>query len=152
NLVAGDNNSVSDVFVHDRTSGVTERVSVDSTGVEADDSSLDSQLAQNGACVVFSSLASNLVAGDANGQFDCFARDRFGAAWSNYGAGFPGTNGVPAFTPRANPILGTTVTLDLVNSYGTPTAGAILVGFQRASLPTRLGGDLLVVPNFIVPI
>ena len=35
NLIAGDTNSVSDVFVHDRQTGVTDRVPVDSSGNEA---------------------------------------------------------------------------------------------------------------------
>src|SRR5262249_52570969 len=34
NLVAGDENGSIDVFVHDRVTGTTERVSVDSTGAE----------------------------------------------------------------------------------------------------------------------
>src|SRR6187431_9294 len=36
NLVAGDTNGVYDVFVHDRVTGIIERVSVDSSGVEGD--------------------------------------------------------------------------------------------------------------------
>src|SRR5205823_7255077 len=34
NLVAGDTNGVADVFVHDRQTGTTERVSVDSAGTQ----------------------------------------------------------------------------------------------------------------------
>src|SRR2546426_1636880 len=39
NLVADDTNGVDDVFVHDRLTGVTERVSVDSSGGHANDTS-----------------------------------------------------------------------------------------------------------------
>jgi hypothetical protein len=74
------------------------------------------------------------------------------ANWSNYGTGFLGSNGVPAFTSQANPVLGTTVTVDLANSYGQPTIGLLFAGFQQANLHTAWGGDLLVVPSITFPI
>ena len=75
-----------------------------------------------------------------------------GASWSNYGNGLAGTHGVPFFTSQNDPFLGSTITLDLGNSYGQPTSGLLLLGFQQASLPTGLGGDLLVIPALLVPI
>ena len=74
------------------------------------------------------------------------------ASWTNYGAGVPGTHGVPFFTSQQLPILGTTITLDLGNSYGQPTSGILVLGFPRASLHTGLGGDLLLIPVLLVPI
>ena len=68
------------------------------------------------------------------------------ASWSNYGTGFPGTNGVPAFTSRAAPVLGTTLTLDLANSRGASTSGLLFIGLQRASIHSNWGGDLLLLP------
>ena len=76
NLVAGDANGVEDVFVRDRTSGTTERVSVGVGGVEGDGRSLDCAISSDGRCVAFSSGATNLVAGDTNGRYDVFVRDR----------------------------------------------------------------------------
>ncbi len=60
---------------------------------------------------------------------------------ANYGAGFPGTNGVPSLTSRADPVLGSTLTLDLANSYGASTVGLLFVGFQRTQIPTRAGAS-----------
>jgi sugar lactone lactonase YvrE len=77
---------------------------------------------------------------------------RHSAIWANYGAGLPGTRGVPFFTSQQHPILGTTITLDLGNSYGQPTSGLIALGFQQASLHTGLGSDLLLFPVLLVPI
>jgi DNA-binding beta-propeller fold protein YncE len=74
------------------------------------------------------------------------------AKWSNYGSGLAGTNGVPSFTSRNDPILGRTITLDLGNSWGQPTSGLIALGFQQASLHTGLGSDLLLIPALLVPI
>jgi sugar lactone lactonase YvrE len=74
------------------------------------------------------------------------------ARWTNYGAGLAGTHGVPVFTLQQDPVLGTSITLDLGNSYGQPTSGLIALGFQQASLHTGLGSDLLVIPALLVPI
>ena len=66
NLVPNDTNGATDVFVHDRETGVTERVSVDSSGGQADGNSYSAALSADGRYVVFVSSAANLVAGDAN--------------------------------------------------------------------------------------
>ncbi|MCY2960332.1 MAG: hypothetical protein NTY35_09220 [Planctomycetota bacterium] len=80
NLVPGDTNATRDVFLRDRVSGVTERVSVSSAGAEGDDMSGSSTLLSfatpDGRFVVFGSLASTLAAGDANSGADVFLRDR----------------------------------------------------------------------------
>ena len=75
NLVAGDTNEVSDVFVHDRRTGQTVRVSVDSAGIQGNSSSFDPSISANGRWVAFQSFATNLVAGDTNGDRDIFVHD-----------------------------------------------------------------------------
>jgi Tol biopolymer transport system component len=57
NLVAGDTNRKVDVFVHDRATGVTERVSVSSDGTEADGDSGHPMLSADGRFVAFESGA-----------------------------------------------------------------------------------------------
>jgi len=76
NLVAGDTNGVNDVFVHDRETKKTKRVSVRSNGTQADEGSYSPAISGNGRFVAFSSYASNLVAGDSNGTWDVFVHDR----------------------------------------------------------------------------
>jgi len=76
NLVAGDTNGCGDVFVHDRQTGVTERVSVASSEAEADAESGEPSISADGRYVAFQSTASNLVAGDTSGHADIFVRDR----------------------------------------------------------------------------
>jgi hypothetical protein len=68
------------------------------------------------------------------------------ATWSNYGAGHPGTSGVPALTSSAPPVLGTTPNLLLGNSAGPPTLGAIFFGDTPISVLTPWGGTALVLP------
>src|SRR5262249_44400371 len=70
------------------------------------------------------------------------------ASWTNYGTGFAGTNGVPAFTLEQDPVLGTTVTADLGDSATIATVAVVFAGVQQTVLPTSKGGDLLVVPLF----
>ncbi len=78
NLVPGDANFADDIFVHDRDTGITERVSVASDGTEGNDRSNRAQLtiSANGRLVAFESEASNLVAGDTNASPDIFVHDR----------------------------------------------------------------------------
>ncbi|MCC6178287.1 MAG: PD40 domain-containing protein [Chloroflexi bacterium] len=77
NLVAGDTNSAADIFVRDRQMGTTERVSLASGGIQANESSRGTAaLSADGRYVAFMSFATNLVAGDTNGLVDVFVRDR----------------------------------------------------------------------------
>ncbi|MGZ8159789.1 MAG: hypothetical protein ACXWT4_13380 [Methylobacter sp.] len=76
NLVREDTNGFYDVFVHDRLTGKTTRVSVDSEGLEGNSGSIDASISPNGRYVAFMSAASNLVSGDANDVIDIFVHDR----------------------------------------------------------------------------
>jgi hypothetical protein len=76
NLVDGDTNGRRDVFVHDRQTGVTERVSVDTAGNQAGGSSHYPAISADGRYVAFGSWAGNLVPADSNGVGDVFVRDR----------------------------------------------------------------------------
>ena len=76
NLVSGDTNGMRDIFVHDRQTGLTERVSVDSSGTEANSNSDSSCISSDGRYVSFASNASNLVGSDTNNLTDIFIHDR----------------------------------------------------------------------------
>jgi hypothetical protein len=76
NLVAGDTNGFTDVFVRDQASGRTERVSVSSAGAEANQWSGCPAISADGTVVAFESNATNLVSGDTNGAGDVFVHDR----------------------------------------------------------------------------
>ncbi|MBP0002854.1 MAG: PD40 domain-containing protein [Cyanobacteria bacterium SBC] len=78
NLVPGDTTrSYTDIFVHDRITGQTTRVSVAEDGTESNHYSNNANLSGNGRYVVFESYADNLVPGDTNGVLDVFLHDRF---------------------------------------------------------------------------
>ena len=75
NLVRGDTNRTTDIFVRDVKSGTTARVSVATGGRQADSFSSGAKISGNGRFVAFVSMASTLVAGDTNGSSDVFVRD-----------------------------------------------------------------------------
>jgi Tol biopolymer transport system component len=75
NLVSGDTNNHPDIFVHDRQTGVTTRVSVASDGTQTYVFSFDPSISADGRYVAFGSEADNLVSGDTNGRFDIFVRE-----------------------------------------------------------------------------
>src|SRR5262245_39102687 len=61
NLVEGDTNDRYDVFVCDRASGTTRRVSVSSSGDQANADSAEASISADGRFVAFHGLASNLA-------------------------------------------------------------------------------------------
>ncbi|MDP9241086.1 MAG: hypothetical protein M3O55_10715 [Actinomycetota bacterium] len=76
NLVPGDTNVATDVFVRDRANATTTRVSVSTGGVQGNNVSYKVAISADGRFVAFGSSASNLVPGDTNGRRDVFVRDR----------------------------------------------------------------------------
>jgi Tol biopolymer transport system component len=75
-LVGDDGNDAWDIFVHDRRSTTTTRVSVSSQGGEANAFSYSPSISATGRYVAFWSYADNLVPGDSNGVADVFVHDR----------------------------------------------------------------------------
>ena len=75
-LVPGDTNQSSDVFVRDLAGGMTVRVSDGAAGVEGNGDSESPSLSFDGRVVAFHSSSSNLVPGDTNKKFDVFVHDR----------------------------------------------------------------------------
>jgi Tol biopolymer transport system component len=75
-LVPEDNADFTDVFVHDRETGKVRRVSVSSSGAQADEESFDAVISSNGRFVAFQSQATNLAGNDALGYNDVFVHNR----------------------------------------------------------------------------
>ncbi|MFN0242766.1 MAG: TolB family protein [Planctomycetota bacterium] len=142
NLVQSDFNGSLDVFVRDRFSGTIERVSLAPNGAETNGDSRAPSISDDGRYVVFESVATNLVAGDANQKSDVFVRDRtsgetrcisttpVGApanGWS-YRASIAAGGGHVAFVSRATNLVspdanGTGADV-YVRALGTPDTGA----------------------------
>ncbi|MHB8793106.1 MAG: TolB family protein [Thermoleophilia bacterium] len=93
NLVPGDTNGKAEVFVWDKNTQATTRISSDATGGPGNDhsggvgnfySSARYSITADGRFVVFESDASNLVPGDTNGARDIFLASTTAATKKNY--------------------------------------------------------------------
>ncbi len=125
NLVANDGNKFEDVFRHDRDpdgngvfdegNGVTVRVSVDSSGAEANGISSSSATSADGNLVVFGSWASNLVANDANGTGDIFLHDCTSGVTSQITVGADRHSYWPSISADGNVVAFTSYASNLVS-------------------------------------
>lgn len=94
NLVLGDTNGSADSFVRDMIANTTKRVSVGNDGSQGNGGSgYGPSISADGRYVVFFSDASNLIAGDANGQTDVFIRDTVASTTKLVSVAFDGAQG-----------------------------------------------------------
>jgi Tol biopolymer transport system component len=93
NLVVGDTNNQADVFVHDRQTGETVRVSIASDGTQGNGFSAFSDISSDGQYVIFASDADNLVVGDTNNARDVFIHNRQTGQTSRVSVASDGTQG-----------------------------------------------------------
>ena len=75
NLVSGDTNGVSDVFIRDRRSGTTSLISAGLDGAPADGGSFGAVISSDGKFVALQSQAADLVPDGKNGHSDIFLRN-----------------------------------------------------------------------------
>lgn len=72
NLIENDTNGFADIFLRDRTSRTTERISRGIMSTEANGNSTKPEISETGEYIVFASTASNLVDDDNNSAADVF--------------------------------------------------------------------------------
>lgn len=96
NLVAGDTNDRPDVFVRDMTTGVIERVSVDSFGNQGNGQSGFCAISPDGRYVAFESFSNNLV---PDGNPGLFIHDRLSSSTRRIGSSSSST---PSFSPSGD--------------------------------------------------
>jgi Tol biopolymer transport system component len=148
NLVSGDTNGVFDIFVHDLKTGTTERMSISSSGKQADAESLGPPvISADGHYVAFASLATNLVPGDKNDITDTFVRDRRAGKTtlvSLSSSGAQGSdsswpNGVPAFSAGNRYLAFSSWAGNLVPGDTNGTADAFVRDLRGSNQPTTQG-------------
>ncbi len=144
NLVAGDSNSMGDIFLSDRQNGTMQRVNLSSSGEQALGGPSDEPaISADGRFIVFRSMATNLIPNDTNGGRDIFVRDMQGtttrvsvdsnAVESNGGSYSPvisADGAAIAFYSDAN-------NLDLVRADDNGTADVFAHGEPPAPEPTE---------------
>jgi hypothetical protein len=145
NAVPADTNGVSDIFVRDRVTGQTERVSLDSFGAQANDESMAfsvPSMSSDGRFVTFSSAASNLVAGDSC-CWDVFVRDRQTGTTQRVsvasgGGQADGSSLAPELTADGNAVVFYSDATDLVpgDTNGFTDVFVTVLGSSPSSPPT----------------
>ena len=93
NLVTGDRNGVSNVFVSDRRTGATNRVKSQHQRHPSQRQQLRQPLSADGRVVAYYSFATNLVARDTNGKPDVFVRNRMAGTTTRVSVASDGTQG-----------------------------------------------------------
>jgi hypothetical protein len=114
NLVAGDTNAAGDVFVRDRVAGTTTLVSVSTSGGVGNGGSGEPNVSADGRYVVFSSGASDLVAGDTNNAHDVFVRDVVAGTTLLVSVGANGFSARPGISPNGRYVAFVSGATDLV--------------------------------------
>jgi len=90
-LTSDDTNEVADIFVRDLLLDQTTRVSIATSGAQANGDSDYPAISADGRYVIFLSSASNLVSGDTNGYRDVFVHDRQNATTKRLSISSAGT-------------------------------------------------------------
>jgi Tol biopolymer transport system component len=132
NLVPGDSNRSSDVFVRDRTTGLTARVNVSTTGTQGNGYSARAAISADGRFVAFESVASNLVPGDS-GVEDVFVRDRKANRTKRIGAGDQTSEG-PAISADGRFVAFTSYADNLVPGDTNETTDVFVENLQTRTI------------------
>jgi Tol biopolymer transport system component len=136
-LAQGDTNGVADIFVRDLVAGHTYRVSVSSSGTQANDWSGDPSIGGRGH-IVFMSMATNLVAGDDEGNLDVFAYDLANASTTRLSETAEGEGGDGySYSPNVSPGGERVVFTSDAQNFGVQSGGWGQV-YRRDMGPSRL--------------
>jgi hypothetical protein len=88
--------------------------------------------------------------GADRGQLVVFATTDSPASQQNYGAGWPGTLGIPNLMVSNPPAFQSLITITIDNSSPSPAPAILFLGFVRANIQTHAGGTILISPPWIL--
>jgi Tol biopolymer transport system component len=142
NLVPGDTNREADVFVHDRQSGRTTRVSLATDGRQANRGSSHPSISADGEVVAFTSFASNLVSDDTNWWPDVFVHNRQSGETMRVSVATDGTeakgeSGYPSISADGRYVAFTSMAGNLAPGVANP-ARKVFVHDRQAGVTTRV--------------
>ena len=146
-LIVGDTNGFQDIFLRDRDLDVTTRVSLDPAGSELDDDSFVPTMTPDGQFISYTSEASNVVAGDVNGERDIFWASFDGSIGETYcGPLIPNSTGATgSIAAFGSPVAAAGDLLLVASDLPTSQFGIFVCGRERAYLTTPgAGGPICV--------
>ena len=133
NLVGNDTNYYNDVFEKTLATGAIRRLSVGSTGGQANNASYQPVYSRDRTKIAFSSYATNLVTGDTNGASDVFVKSLVNGAVTRVSVAPNGQqgnyySGYPSFSPREDRI----AFISYATNLGPPDDASSLSIFERS--------------------
>jgi Tol biopolymer transport system component len=149
NLVAGDTNGASDIFLKDLNTKAVIRLSTAADGTQANGRSYDARFSADGHFVVFTSEASNLVADDTNGVSDVFLKDLTTGAITRLSTAANGAQTdfdsyTPLFSPDGHSVVFESDATNLVAGDGNNRTDLFLVNlFYKANAAAILEGRFI---------
>ncbi|HWD25527.1 MAG TPA: hypothetical protein VG387_00070 [Rhizomicrobium sp.] len=151
NLVSGDTNGATDIFIKNIQNDLTTLVSTNASGTIADAGATDAHWSPDGGKITFTSTSDNLVAGDTNGVSDVFVKDLVTGTVTLASQTPQGAQGDAASGPGVASANGATIVFssDANNLAGGDTnqSGDVLLaslGYVAHGAPVILAGDLTV--------
>ncbi|MDX6213426.1 MAG: TolB protein, partial [Frankiales bacterium] len=158
-ITGGDNAHRANVYLRDRTTGMTTLISTPSPGVFGNGDSTDVAMTPDGRYIAFDSFASNLVIGDTNGREDVFVFDRQAGTLSRVSLTDAGTEGdkaslLPAISGNGQYVAFISNSTNLIGAEINPAYNLYvrdLVNNTTARVSRAVGGDFPVGSNLSVP-
>lgn len=150
NFSTPDTNMSFDVFLHERATGTTTRVSVAAGNVEGDAESSFGDISADGSRLAFSSFATNLVPNDTNSFVDVFLR-----TFADTSVGLTGTLALEGIAPTA-PNQTLTFTFlsggtQIVKTVSVSASGAfVIAGLPRAGYSVLISGGSYLSKGFYI--
>ncbi len=147
NLVSGDTNGMTDIFVKDLNTGAVTLVSQTASGTLGNGGSFGPAFSPDGTKIAFYSSATNFVSGDTNGNADVFVKDLVTGAVTrvsqttsgqvgNYGSSHP------VFSPDGTKILFTSSASNLVSGDANNSSDIFITTLSPNTVATgRLTED-----------
>ncbi len=142
NLVAGDTNGLRDVFLHDRTTGVTTRINVpgnDDAGIEDTAAAFTPQISDDGRYITFVSGSQILTPGETGTNADVFIYDTTGT----FGAGGDGEN----FELSLTYTNGSGAAVTGMSFSNAATSAGFTINYNTASALPNAGAGATVLAN-----
>ncbi len=146
NLVPGDTNGWTDIFLKDLQSGGVTRISTDASGAQAvSGGSMAPTFSADGRYVAFVSNATNLVAGDTNATFDVFVKDLQSGSITRVSTDSSGAQGgvyslSPVFSPDGRYVAFQSAAANLVAGDTNSNEDLFLKDLQSGAI-TRINTD-----------
>jgi hypothetical protein len=130
-LVTGDTNGASDIFVYDRVHNTTQRFSVGAGGTQSNGVSADPSIDQTGMFVAFDSTATNLVTGDMAGWQEVFVTSGANTVRVSMGRNAQGVNNAEPDWPSFHPVITSTSSVNYLVAY-VSQAGNLVANDSRS--------------------